>query len=177
LSFGVVIDAQAAGDLAVLEARGRRAVRVHLGADVAAGLKALARPSMKGWNRVREQGSGTREQKPGTGSVREPVPRFFYGFAGGLGGSVRYSSPVRARSRARRSESSFRRVVSSMNSFFCSSVRGGAGGRLCGRLSLSGCFVRLDTAVLRGGLALAGNLVQFIEPGFQLRNFASIRTG
>jgi glucose-6-phosphate isomerase len=42
LTFGVVIDAQAAGDLAVLEARGRRAVRVHLGADVAAGLKALA---------------------------------------------------------------------------------------------------------------------------------------
>jgi hypothetical protein len=42
LSFGVVIDAQAAGDLAVLESRGRRAVRVHLGADVASGLKALA---------------------------------------------------------------------------------------------------------------------------------------
>jgi glucose-6-phosphate isomerase len=42
LSFGVVIDAQAAGDLAVLESRGRRAVRVHLAADVAAGLKALA---------------------------------------------------------------------------------------------------------------------------------------
>jgi hypothetical protein len=41
-SFGVVIDAQAAGDLAVLEARGRRALRVHLGADVAAGLKTLA---------------------------------------------------------------------------------------------------------------------------------------
>ena len=41
LSFGVVIDAQAAGDLAVLESRGRRAVRVHLGADVAAGLKTL----------------------------------------------------------------------------------------------------------------------------------------
>jgi hypothetical protein len=41
LSFGVVIDAQAAGDLAVLESRGRRAVRVHLGADVAAGLTAL----------------------------------------------------------------------------------------------------------------------------------------
>ena len=41
-SFGVVIDAQAAGDLAVLEARGRRALRVHLGADVAAGLKVLA---------------------------------------------------------------------------------------------------------------------------------------
>jgi hypothetical protein len=42
LSFGVVIDAQAAGDLAVLESRGRRAVRVHLGADVTAGLKTLA---------------------------------------------------------------------------------------------------------------------------------------
>jgi len=41
LSFGVVIDAQAAGDLAVLESRGRRALRVHLGANVAAGLKAL----------------------------------------------------------------------------------------------------------------------------------------
>jgi glucose-6-phosphate isomerase len=41
-SFGVVIDAQAAGDLAVLEARGRRALRIHLGADVAGGLKALA---------------------------------------------------------------------------------------------------------------------------------------
>jgi glucose-6-phosphate isomerase len=40
-SLGVVIDAQAAGDLAVLESRGRRALRVHLGADVAAGLKAL----------------------------------------------------------------------------------------------------------------------------------------
>lgn len=41
-SFGVVIDAQAAGDLAVLELRGRRALRVHLGADVAAGLRTLA---------------------------------------------------------------------------------------------------------------------------------------
>ena len=42
LSFGVVIDAQAAGDLAVLESRGRRALRVHLGADIAAGLETLA---------------------------------------------------------------------------------------------------------------------------------------
>jgi len=42
LSFGVLIDAQAAGDLAVLESRGRRAIRVHLGANVAAGLKKLA---------------------------------------------------------------------------------------------------------------------------------------
>jgi len=33
---------QTAGDLAVLESRGRRAVRVHLGADVATGLKTLA---------------------------------------------------------------------------------------------------------------------------------------
>ena len=41
-SFGVVIAAQAAGDLAVLESRGRRAIRVHLGADVTAGLKTLA---------------------------------------------------------------------------------------------------------------------------------------
>jgi len=41
-SFGVVIDAQAAGDLAVLESRGRRALRVHLGNDVSAGLRALS---------------------------------------------------------------------------------------------------------------------------------------
>ncbi len=41
-SFGVVIDAQAAGDLAVLESRGRRALRVHLGADIAAGLQTLS---------------------------------------------------------------------------------------------------------------------------------------
>jgi hypothetical protein len=40
-SFGVVIDAQAAGDLAVLEARGRRALRLHLIGDVAAGLAAI----------------------------------------------------------------------------------------------------------------------------------------
>jgi hypothetical protein len=42
LSFGVVIDAQAAGDLAVLESRGRRALRVHLGADITGGLETLA---------------------------------------------------------------------------------------------------------------------------------------
>ena len=41
-SFGVVVDAQAAGDLAVLESRGRRALRVHLGADIGAGLKTLS---------------------------------------------------------------------------------------------------------------------------------------
>ena len=41
-TFGVVIDAQAAGDLTVLEERGRRALRVHLGKDVDAGLKVLA---------------------------------------------------------------------------------------------------------------------------------------
>ena len=41
-SFGTVIDAQAAGDLAVLESRGRRALRVHLGTDVPAGLKKIA---------------------------------------------------------------------------------------------------------------------------------------
>jgi len=41
-SFGVVIDAQAAGDLAVLQARERRVLRVHLGTDIAAGLETLA---------------------------------------------------------------------------------------------------------------------------------------
>ena len=40
-TFGVVIDAQAAGDLAVLQQRGRRALRAHLGADVEAGLELL----------------------------------------------------------------------------------------------------------------------------------------
>ena len=42
LTFGVVIDAQAAGDLAVLESRGRRALCVHLSADVANDLRTLA---------------------------------------------------------------------------------------------------------------------------------------
>ncbi|MHB1935727.1 MAG: bifunctional transaldolase/phosoglucose isomerase [Acidobacteriaceae bacterium] len=41
-TFGVVIDAQAAGDLSVLQQRGRRALRAHLGTDVEAGLKYLA---------------------------------------------------------------------------------------------------------------------------------------
>jgi glucose-6-phosphate isomerase len=40
-TFGVVIDAQAAGDLAVLEARERRALRVHLGENVAEELRML----------------------------------------------------------------------------------------------------------------------------------------
>ncbi len=40
-SFGVVIDAQAAGDVAVLEARGRRALSVHIEGDIAAGLAKL----------------------------------------------------------------------------------------------------------------------------------------
>ena len=40
-SFGVVKAAQARGDLAVLAERGRRVLRVHLGADVTAGLAAL----------------------------------------------------------------------------------------------------------------------------------------
>jgi glucose-6-phosphate isomerase len=40
-SFGIVIDAQAAGDVAVLEARGRRALWVHIGADISAGLATL----------------------------------------------------------------------------------------------------------------------------------------
>ena len=40
-SFGVVKAAQARGDLAVLAERGRRALRVHLGADVTGGLAVL----------------------------------------------------------------------------------------------------------------------------------------
>ena len=41
-TFGVVKAAQARGDFEVLAERGRRALRVHLGADVGAGLAALA---------------------------------------------------------------------------------------------------------------------------------------
>ena len=40
-TFGVVKAAQARGDFAVLAERERRALRVHIGKDVAAGLKAL----------------------------------------------------------------------------------------------------------------------------------------
>ncbi len=40
-TFGVVKAAQARGDFGVLEERGRRALRVHIGADVARGLDAL----------------------------------------------------------------------------------------------------------------------------------------
>lgn len=40
-TFGVIKAAQARGDLDVLNERGRRALRVHLGADVAAGLEQL----------------------------------------------------------------------------------------------------------------------------------------
>src|SRR5580704_5825822 len=46
-TFGIVKAAQARGDFAVLAERGRRALRVHLGADVAAGLTAL-------WGAMRE---------------------------------------------------------------------------------------------------------------------------
>ena len=41
-TFGVVKAAQARGDFAVLAERGRRALRIHLGSDVAAGLRKLA---------------------------------------------------------------------------------------------------------------------------------------
>jgi transaldolase/glucose-6-phosphate isomerase len=40
-TFGVVKAAQARGDFQVLAERDRRALRVHLGPDVAAGLKTL----------------------------------------------------------------------------------------------------------------------------------------
>ncbi len=42
-TFGVIKAAQARGDFAVLGERGRRALRIHLGADVATGLETLAR--------------------------------------------------------------------------------------------------------------------------------------
>jgi transaldolase/glucose-6-phosphate isomerase len=42
-TFGVVKAAQARGDLAVLAKRGRRAPRVHVGPDVTAGLRTLAK--------------------------------------------------------------------------------------------------------------------------------------
>ena len=41
LTFGAVKAAQARGDLEVLAERGRRALRVHLGKDVRAGLATL----------------------------------------------------------------------------------------------------------------------------------------
>ena len=41
-TFGVVKAAQARGDFAVLAERNRRALRVHIGSDVKAGLKKLA---------------------------------------------------------------------------------------------------------------------------------------
>jgi transaldolase/glucose-6-phosphate isomerase len=41
-TFGIVKAAQARGDFAVLAGRGRRALRVHLGADVATGLASLS---------------------------------------------------------------------------------------------------------------------------------------
>jgi len=40
-TFGIVKAAQARGDFQVLAERGRRALRIHLGADVAAGLRAI----------------------------------------------------------------------------------------------------------------------------------------
>ena len=40
-TFGIVKAAQARGDFEVLAERGRRALRVHLGADVESGLKRL----------------------------------------------------------------------------------------------------------------------------------------
>jgi hypothetical protein len=42
-TFGQVVGAQAAGDLAALESRGRRARTIDVGADVAAGLAEVER--------------------------------------------------------------------------------------------------------------------------------------
>jgi hypothetical protein len=41
-TFGVLKQAQAQGDFAVLAERRRRALRIHVGADVPAGLQAVA---------------------------------------------------------------------------------------------------------------------------------------
>jgi glucose-6-phosphate isomerase len=49
-TFGVVIAAQAAGDLTVLQQRDRRAIRVHLGHDVEAGLARLSQAVEKALN-------------------------------------------------------------------------------------------------------------------------------
>jgi transaldolase/glucose-6-phosphate isomerase len=49
-TFGVVEAAQARGDFQVLAERGRRALRVHLGRDVAAGLSALADATRRALN-------------------------------------------------------------------------------------------------------------------------------
>jgi transaldolase/glucose-6-phosphate isomerase len=46
-TFGVVKAAQARGDFAVLNERGRRALRVHLGKNVKAGLATLAKAIQK----------------------------------------------------------------------------------------------------------------------------------
>ena len=46
--FGVVKAAQARGDFSVLEERGRRALRVHLGPDVEAGYAELVNAIEKG---------------------------------------------------------------------------------------------------------------------------------
>ena len=51
-TFGVVKAAEARGDLTVLLERGRRALRVHLGSDVAAGLQVLQAAlasALQGW--------------------------------------------------------------------------------------------------------------------------------
>ena len=42
-TFGVIKAAQARGDFSVLAERGRRALRIHLGKDVKAGLAALSK--------------------------------------------------------------------------------------------------------------------------------------
>jgi hypothetical protein len=40
-TFGVLRQAQALGDFSSLQSKGRRAIRIHLGRDVVAGLKNL----------------------------------------------------------------------------------------------------------------------------------------
>jgi transaldolase/glucose-6-phosphate isomerase len=47
-TFGIVKEAQARGDFQVLAKRGRRALRVHLGPDVEAGLRKLKEAVKRG---------------------------------------------------------------------------------------------------------------------------------
>ena len=74
-----------------------------------------------------------------------------HGLAGSLGGSVMYSSPMRARICWRRSSSSLSWLVTSMNSFLLDRRRAPA---------------RLDW------LCSVGNLVEFVEAGLEPGNLA-----
>ena len=68
-TFGVVKAAQARGDFEVLAERGRRALRVHLGPDVPAGLATLARGDRAG-RRLTEPGPVETDVLPAAGAQK-----------------------------------------------------------------------------------------------------------